>query len=226
MQQLTILLTVVLVVGVQAQPRHVVDLAAALEQGHAGKTLGKTCGARGENGFDLIIEGPTGRIMRAARQARKDGRRLSASDVTGEMAGPVVTVFARRDVSLSTRNSAEPQDGVPGAWVLPPAAEAERAHARMTMGNRYRADIVIKSKHARGAEASVLQPIGPIFYTDPVWTNGTRTVRPVEDTNMAASFDLYAFERLPAGDVQVVAFMSDAGERTCTISAAERVRMR
>ena len=227
MRYLMVPLTVVLAVsGVQVQERHVVDVAAAIEHGNAGKTLEKKCGARGENGFDLIIEGPTGRIMRAARQARKDGHQLSAAEVTGEMAGPVVTVLAKRDLSLSTRNSAEPQDGVPGAWVLPPAAEAERAHARLTMGDRYRADIVIKSKKTHAGEAMVLQPTGPIFYTDPVWSTGTRSRRPVEETNMAASFDLYAFTHLPAGDVQVVAFMTDAGERTCTISAADRAKIR
>jgi hypothetical protein len=214
------------VMSVDAQERHTVDVQSAIEQGLAGKTLEKKCSARGENGFDLIIEGPTGRIMRAARQARKDGRPFGPADVTGEMAGPFVTVLARRDHSLSTRSSAEPQDGVPGAWVLPPAAEAERAHARMTMGDRYRADIVIKGKKTQGGEAAVLQPTGPIFYTDPVWSTGTRSRRPVEETNMAATFDLYALERMPAGDVQVVAFMTDAGERTCTISAADRAKIR
>lgn len=199
------------------------EVSAAIEQGLAGKTLQKKCSASGENGFDVIIEGPVGRVMRAAREAKRDHRPFTAADVTVTLDGPFLTVAARRDHSLTTANSAVPWKGGQGIWVLPEAAEANREHERQTLGSAYRTEIVLRSKPSGAGEPTVLTPMGPLVdYRLP----GRPPVRPSPGSDMTASFDLAAVRALPEGAVEVVVFMSDAGERRCKISEKDRQAIR
>lgn len=47
------------------------EISAAVADGLAGKTLQHRCKATGENGFEIVVEGPVGRIMRAAGEAKR-----------------------------------------------------------------------------------------------------------------------------------------------------------
>jgi hypothetical protein len=195
---------------------------AAILQGRAGKTLQKTCTSRVTNGFDIVAEGPTGRIMRAARDAKRQHRDFSLVDVTPAMLEPVVTVSAKRVAALSAAHDAVPlvTSQPVQAWILPPQY-AERSNL---LGlDRYVTDFVVRSKRAQSGSPVVLRPIAAILYDDE--RAGMRT-HIVPGASMAAAFDLRMFESLPAGDVEVVVFMTDTGEQRCRISEKERRSIR
>ena len=194
------------------------EIGVAIEAGFAGKTARKTCGARGDNGFDFLIQGPVGRIMQAAHAAKRANRVFTATDVTMQMAAPVVTVFARRDPTLR-----RPHD----EYVTPGS----------TPDLSFRTDIALRSR-AHGKKAILLEPTGGVFY-DPLDASGTRVVLerfggsqrdpkriPFPGSNVATTFDLAAFKALPRGDIDVVLFAIDAGEHKCTISDKERQAIR
>ncbi len=204
------------------------EVAAAIEQGLAGKTLQKKCRASGVNGFDIIVEGPVGRIMSAAREAKSQRRDFTPADVSLALYGPFLTVTARRDRTLTTASFAEPLPGAPGLWVLPEFAQDERRREELTLGGAYHADIVLRTRASGSREPVVLKPMAPALYTgaDGNWNSKTRTHRPLPDTNMSATFDLTAFRALPTSTVDVVVFMTDAGEYRCKISDKERQSIR
>lgn len=191
------------------------EIAAAIEQGSAGKTLQKKCSARGDNGMDIVAMGPIGRIMAAARDARRKDQTFTAADVTPTMAGSWLTVTAVRDRTLEK----------PVEYHTPGMLE----------GFDYRTSFAIKSKAPKSEEPIVLEPIGPITYDSknsasrrvvigggPVPGN----VPPLPGSDMAASFDLAAFKAIPHKDVDVVVFMTDTGEHKCKINEAERKALR
>lgn len=228
MKALTVAASIMVVVaGTGVQDLSSQDIAAAIEQGRAGKTLQKKCGAYGENGFDIIVEGPVGRIMRAVREARKADREFTAADVTPALSASVLTVTARRDATLTTARSAEPMPGAPGVWTLPEAAQADRARERLTMGQSYRAGVELRSKRSGAGEPVVVKPRRPVVYSDSgAFDDVRRSRRPEPNTDMVASFEMAAFRAMPQGDVEVVAFMTDAGERICRISDKDRRAIR
>lgn len=223
MKELIVAASVVLwVAGTGAQGISPEDIAAAIEQGRAGKTLQKKCRASGDNGFDFVVEGPIGRIMRAAREAKGQQRQFTAADVTPALGGPMLTVLARRDPTLRT------------PYVDP-------LHPNSTMSITYRTDVVLRSKPSGSERPIVLQPVGPIAYNRenaPGFRvvsreNGGEARRkdlatslPFPGSDMTASFDLAAFRAIPHRDVEVVIFMTDAGEHRCTISDKERRAIR
>ena len=49
---------------------------------------------------------------------------------------------------------------------------------------------------------------------------------PFSRADMAASFDLEAFKAIPHRDVEVVIFVTDAGERRCKVTEKERRALR
>ena len=198
------------------------EIATAIEQGRAGKTLQKKCGAYGDNGFDIVVEGPVGRIMRAAREAKGQQREFTTGDVTPVLAGPVLTVVARRHPGLRASY---------GEYVSPGFAVDNSV---------YQTDVVLKSKPSGSDEPILLRPTGPILY-DRKNAPGYRSVvrgsangyladgpryGPFPGSDMIASFDLAAFKAIPHRDVEVVIFMTDTGERRCKISEKERRALR
>jgi hypothetical protein len=208
--------------GAGAQTLSDQDIAAAIAQGQAGKTLEKTCKASGVNGFDVTIEGPTGRIMRAAKEAKRRHRAFTPADVSSDIAGPYVTVIARRDQTLSAVNSAPQIPGAPIGVVANPYADLASF--------KNATDLVLRS---RGSSAPVvLKPVRPITYSrEPdgnyfVWTDGPQYVGPSPGADMIAWFDLAAFQAIPTRDAEAVIFVTDAGERRCKISDKERQAIR
>ncbi len=160
--------------------------------------------------------------MRAAREARRDHREFATADVTPAVGGPVLTVLARRDPTLMT------------PYVDP-------VHPNSTMSFTYRSDVVLRSKPPWSERPIVLQPVGPIVY-DRESAPGHRVVYgdpggdarrknlaaslPFPGSDITASFDLAAFKAIPHRDVEVVIFMTDAGEHRCKISDKERRAIR
>ena len=195
------------------------DIAAAIAQGQAGKTLQKSCKASGENGFDITAEGPVGRVMRAAREAKRLNRPFTAADVTEAMDAAVVTVSARRDPTLRTPTT---------EYVTPGTSKPLD----------YRTDFVLRSKPSGSDKPIVLKPVEPVIFdvqnapgNRVAWKEGggqprdTRTVA-FPGSDMIASFDLAAFKAIPHRDIEVVVFMTDTGEHRCKISENERKALR
>lgn len=199
-------------------------IAAAIAQGQAGKTLEKICKASGVNGFDITIEGPTGRIMRAAKEAKRRHRVFTPSDVSAEISGPYVTVIARRDQTLSAVNTAPQIPGAPIGVVANPYADLP-SFKNVT-------DFVLRSRGSDSGAPVVLKPVRPIMYSrEPdgtyfIWTNGPEYVGPTPGADMIAWFDLAAFRAIPTRETEAVIFVADAGERRCKISDKERQAIR
>jgi hypothetical protein len=191
------------------------EIRAAIEQGKAGKTLQKRCSARGDNGMDIVAEGPIGRIMRAARDAKRKNKEFTPEDVTPAMTGAWLTVTATRAALLQKQVSEYVTPGMPG-------------------GLPYRTGFVIKSRPSGSEGAIVLNPLGPITYnTDR--TSSRRVViggslppnsPPLPGSDMAVSFDFAAFKAIPHKDVEILVFMTDTGEHTCKVKEAERKALR
>jgi hypothetical protein len=199
------------------------EIASAIEQGRAGKTLHKTCKASGENGFDIVVEGPVGRIMRAARLAKGQGREFTAADVTPAIGGPILTVAALRDATLTTQANAVQSKEIPGMYVPSEMSMAgtDYSRARSTMGSTDAFGMMVRSKPRESQEAVVLRPVGRVAGFGWIWKKNGPDLG-----DMAAAFDLAAFRALPSGDVEVVVFRTAAGERRCKISEKERKAIR
>lgn len=198
-------------IGANLQRLSPEEIAAAIEQGRAGKTLQKKCSPRGDNGIEIVAMGPIGRIMRAARDAKRKNEDFTAADVTPAMAGPRLTVTATRERALLTPVTEYVTPGMPG-------------------GFKYETYFVIKSKAPTSEEAIVLEPLGPITYNSDKSSSRRVVVSgplpanlpPLAGSDMAASFDFAAFKAIPHKDVEVVVFMTDTGGHECTISERER----
>ena len=198
-------------IGANVQSLSPEEIAAAIEQGRAGKTLQKRCSGRVDNGMDIVAEGPIGRIMRAAREAERKKTDFTAADVTPAMTGAWLTVTATRVPTLRKPVSEYVTPGMPG-------------------GLDYRTYFMLKSKPSRSEQAIVLNPLGPITY-DSANSYSRRVVvsgplpanlPPLPGSDMAAAFDFATFKAIPHKDVEVVVFMTDTGEQKCKISEDER----
>jgi len=200
------------------------EVASAIAQGRAGKTLQKKCNASGENGFDIVVEGPIGRIMRAAFEAQRHHREFSEVNVTPEVSGPWLSVVARRDPTLTTGTGMPLQ---PGVYAVTDDG-AGHTRAKSTMGYTYATDVALKSKKPGPGGLVLLKPAKPIRYSREssgdyfVWTDGPQWTGPMPGSDMIAWFDLAAFKAMPSGDVDVVIFTTDAGERRCKITEKDR----
>ena len=219
--------------GTSAQLLTSSEISNAIEQGRAGKSVERKCGATGENGFDIVIEGPVGRLMRAARDAARQQKTFATADVTPELSRAVLTVSVYRDPSLTTASLARERAGVPGYVVVPNSSESLRPADRP-----FEFDAKIRSKDSPSGSPDVLRPLGKIKY---FWQRGPNqlingpvpsirgrvpSTTPGPGTDMEATFDLAAFNTIPPGDVEVVVFASDAGERRCGISEKQRKALR
>ena len=190
-------------------------ISSAIEQGRAGKVLQKKCGAKGENGIDVVVEGPVGRVMRAARDARREHRQFGIDDVTGPMKAPYLTVIARRD-SMTTRVTV-PTPGIPSSMAPP------EPPAILRRNSTYRTTVVLRSTSSDAAEPAILEPVIPIagLLDD---GRGGRTAFGV--FAITATFDLAGFNAMPHRDIDVVLYIGDTGEQHCTISDKDRQTIR
>lgn len=220
MKPLTIAATLATwLIGANGQGFSADEIAAAIEQGKAGKTLQKKCSGKNDNSFDIVAEGPIGRIMRAAREASRKKEAFTPADVTPNMAGDWLSVKATR-VEWLRKSDMEPRM---------PSSPPER---------QYQTEFYIKSRAPRSEQPIILQPLGSITYDysnatsyRTTFVNGTasrdmtsRIALPGSD--MAASFDLAAFKAIPHKEVEIYVFMTDTGGHGCKISESERKALR
>ena len=98
-----------------------------------------------------------------------------------------------------------------------------------TGASAYRPEVIIRSRPAGKDEGALLKPQWPLADNGETgasgaWTpaNGRPLLLPSRGSDLTATFDLAAFRAMPHGDVEVVIFMSDAGERRCKISDKDR----
>jgi len=95
---------------------------AAIKEGEAGRSLRATCStpatATGEF-FEVALEGPTGRVMRAAREARQRRESLTLADVSSRLRAATVSATAARKVMVlpepgdPPKAASEPTSGLP-----------------------------------------------------------------------------------------------------------------
>ena len=190
------------IAGANVQGLSPEEIAAAIEQGKAGKALQKKCSGVGDNAIDIVAEGPIGRIMRAAREAKRQNEDFTAADVPAK-AGQWLTVTATRVPALHKPNLEYLKSGI--------GSQLE-----------YRTYFVVRSKAPRSEQAIVLEPLGPI-------RNVLRDSSPLPSNlpampggDITASFDFAAFKAIRHKDVEVVVFMTDTGEQKCKISEKDR----
>ena len=203
------------------------EISNAIEQGRAGKTLQKKCNASGENGFDIVIEGPVGRVMRAARDAARQHKTFETADVTPELSRAVLTVNTYRDPSLTTASLARERASMPGYAVVP-----FDSASRLPANRPFEFDAQIRSKGSQSDSPAVLRSVGNRYFPQRgpnLLISGSGKLPhmpPGPDADMEATFDMAAFLAMPSRDVEVVVFASDAGERRCGISEKERKALR
>lgn len=188
------------------------EVATAIAQGQSGKALHKQCRARGDSGFEIVIEGPIGRIMRVAREAKGQHVLLTPDDV-GRMQGLAaseLTVIAQRD---------------------------RGAAIRLDNLRTYRTSIILKGKQSASTSAvTVVEPLVPMRnYIEPspfsyagykAASTGTGPRFGSAIGDLSARFELAAFRSMAEGDVDVVVFATDVGEQRCTINQRERTLIR
>lgn len=187
-----------------AQPLTPADIAAAITAGQAGKRLQSDCSATGafldltemNGGFYVVLEGPIGRIMRLAGEAKKKYQPFTAEQVTKELQAPTLWLLA------------EPYPPkFASGWHRTPAAE----------------HVLLKRKGASGdSPADVLQPAT----RDLVPTSWTNALGGKWDgQGITATFDLAAFKALPGDETDIV-IVTPVGERRCKIGKKDRAALR
>jgi len=168
------------------------EVAAAVKEGLAGRSLRSTCSAESTapaGGFlEVTLEGPVARVMRAAREARQRRAAFGVADVPDRLRQPVVQVSAVGRLSPIV-------DPPPGP-VSPGNPPIPSATVRAPFGTA----IQIRSL---GEVPVVLRPI--------VTGSIRMTAGPYE-----VEFDLNAFRAL--GDAVEVIVGSFAGEARCRLS--------
>jgi Ca-activated chloride channel family protein len=179
-------------------------VAAAIADGLSGKSLRASCltpvTASG-NYFEVSLEGPAGRIMSAAREARQRGESFTVNDVGSRLRSQTVRVIAAvrtvtpADAAVPVRDVDEAirLPGPPAKPVRPPSAAAVRLRGI-------------------GARPVVIDPVLEVMSGG---RQGTRT----------SEFDLAAFQGL--GDtVEVIVYDVSLGESRCRLNrrALDQVR--
>jgi len=198
------------------------DIEQAVRAGSSGQKLQAACTAAGifprrppENDLfsEVVLEGPTGRIMRAAREARARKSTFTSADVTADLRAPVVLVTsqlkrAQGAVDLPAADPAYPPVTTPTPTPSPsPTAPFVPAPVvAVRLRSKLLTEILLRP-----------MPAAPVrgFTAPPLAAAATRIDR----------FDLAAFQALPGPDVEVVV-RSSAGPRQCSIGPKERAAVR
>jgi len=186
---------------VAAGPLSDEEVAAAVKDGHAGRSLRSTCSTASSTGsggyFDVTLEGPVARVMRVAREARQRREAFGVADVPQRLRQPALWVSA---VGRATPTM-DPPLGLDSASPSsrpsspPPAAPFATAIHIRSLAEK---PVVLRP----AATGSVGMRFGPL----------------------EASFDLNAFRAL--GDAVEVIVASFMGEGRCRLStkALEQVK--
>ena len=187
------------------------EVAAAIAAGVAGQRLQAECAAsilvpdnatETDTILTIVAEGPAGRIMRLAREARQAKRAFTVADVTAAWRAPTVEITAQTGTRVT------PPPVLPDQTAAaPPPKPPPVLSPLMTMR--------VRSKEMTGA---TIEPIDP-----PAAPPRSPFFRPPSRTRLSSTFDLAAFRALP-GDVEVV--VQSRVIRRCTISARDKTAIR
>jgi hypothetical protein len=181
------------------------EIESAIAAGIAGKRLNSTCVATSgfldlgpENGgFAVIVEGPVGRIMRLAAEAKKKYQPFTIDNVDDEVLAANLFVVASPNGPSFTG----------GSWHRTAPAD----------------HLVLKRKGAKGDDpADVLQPANLETFPES-WTNAMGGKW--DGQGVTATFDLAAFKAMPGDEIDIVVITS-AGERRCKIGKKDRAALR
>ena len=210
------------------------DVDRAIAAGLDGQRLQASCNAGGafprnpdEAGAlaEVVAEGPAGRVMRLAREARQRREPFTRADVTNSLRAPVLYVSAELKTPVAPPRppvddvSAPPTTGTPppagGLTPPPPASPFPAAAPSRPLGPLQ--SIQLRSKELTGSILEVLAPPpAPLSLRPPPGLGARR---------LAAMFDFSAFKALPGGDVEVTV-QSPGGFRRCTISARDKAALK
>ena len=187
------------------------EVAAAIAAGSAGQRLQAECAAaiivpdnatETDTILNIVAEGPAGRIMRLAREARQAKRAFTVADVTAVWRAPTVEIRAQTGTRVA------PPPVMPDQTAAaPPPKPPPVLSPLMTMR--------VRSKEMT---AATLEPIDP-----PAATPRSPFFQPPSRTRLTSTFDLAAFRALP-GDVEVV--VQSRVIRRCTIGAKDKTAIR
>jgi len=187
------------------------EVAAAIAAGSAGQRLQAECAAaiivpdnatETDTILNIVAEGPAGRIMRLAREARQAKRAFTVADVTAVWRAPTVEIRAQTGTRVAPPPS--PADQTAAA---PPPKPPPVLSPLMTMR--------VRSKEMTGA---TIEPIDPAAAP-----SRSPLFQPPSRTRLSSTFDLAAFRALP-GDVEVV--VQSRVIRRCTIGAKDKTAIR
>lgn len=205
-QAIASLIAATLSVGMSSQLQRLSDdqIKEAIVQGTAGKNVTSSCLATsgfmdfGEmNGpFDVYVEGPYGRIMRLAREAKKKYLAFTIETVTDEQRATVVTITITPAAPTLSQNK----------WHRTAAAD----------------HVVLKTKPPKGAEAVVLQPAN-IEHFPTEWSNAVGGKW--QGQGAVATFDFDAVKGFPHPEFDVVVITAE-GERRCKVGKKDRDALR
>jgi hypothetical protein len=198
------------------------DIESAIAQGAAGQKLQAGCTASGvllmpeqtDTVVQVTLEGPFGRVMRLAREARARREKFAAGAVTADLRAPVLEVTAEVRMPLGPTDMSDPMIATPTPTptptpTLPAAAKPPAPSPIRTLGT-----IRLRSREMISA---VIEPL-PAAIASPIRSG-------VMSPKVVQRFDLVAFDALPAGDIEVVV-QAGAGVRRCSISEKDRRAIR
>ena len=216
-----------------AAPRPVTaaEIDRAIRDGSSGDKLQAACMAFGtvtgkpdeaDLFAEVVVEGPIGRIMHAARDAKARRTTFTAADVTDAMRAPVVSVTAEmkrtpRSVDSQLVDPAATPTSTPTPTPSPPAIVPPRGVSSVD------AALAVTSVRIRSRLLTevMLRPLP----TAPAATPGSAPARTLFSSRRVESFDLAAFRALPGADVEVVV-RSPSDARYCSINAKDRAAIR
>jgi hypothetical protein len=199
------------------------EVNLAVRAGSLGQKLQAGCTASGifprrppENDLfsEVVLEGPTGRIMRAAREARARKSTFTVADVTPDLRAPVVLVTSQ--LKRATGAATPPAESSANP---PPLITPTPSPSPSPTGPFVPAPVVAVRLRSKLLTEVMLRPLpaAPVrgFVAPPLQAGGARVDR----------FDLAAFQALPGSDAEIVV-RSSAGPRQCSIGPKERAAVR
>jgi len=169
---------------------------------------------------EVVLEGPTGRIMRAARDAKSQRTTFTAADVTDAMRAPVVSVTTEMKRTLRPADSPLVD---PAATPTPTPTPSPSAIVPPRGVTSVDAALAVTSVRVRSrllTEVMLLPLPG-----SPVATPALAPSRTLFSSRRVELFDLAAFHALPGSDVEVVV-RSPSMPRYCSINAKDRAAIR
>lgn len=186
------------------------EVEAAIAAGLAGERRQAECVAslmvldnptESEALVTITAEGPAGRVMRRAREARQARRPFMAADVTAALRAPVVEITAQVGTSVA------PAPPIPDNTAATSPAKPPPVLSPLVA-------IRVRSKEMIG---QTLEPIDTPAGSSPFLPP------PGSRTRLSARFDLAAFLALP-GDVEIL--VQSRVSRRCSISARDKTAIR